>query len=155
MNVSTVRRGAFAYICLLCILGVQGLCMQAEVTKSVFGTMPDGTKIEIFTLHEGDMTARIMTYGARLVSLDVPDRNGKMADVVLGYDSLTAICTTPKPTLARSSDAMATASDMAHLFWTASGMNCRRTTATTVSMAEPSDSTSECGPLMKFQMESK
>lgn len=88
MNVITVRRRAFAYICLLCILGIEGLCMQSEVHKSVFGTMPDGTVIEIFALHEGDLTARVMTYGARLVSLDVPDRDGKMADVVLGYDSL-------------------------------------------------------------------
>lgn len=80
---------AFAYICLLCIIGFQGLCMQGEVTKSVFGTMPDGTAIYIFTLQEGALKARIMTYGARLVSLEVPDRNGKVADVVLGYDSLT------------------------------------------------------------------
>ncbi|MGB7198744.1 MAG: galactose-1-epimerase, partial [Acidobacteriaceae bacterium] len=70
--------------------------MQAEVKKSVFGTMPDGTKIEIFTLHEGDLTARIMTYGARVVSLDVPDRNGKIADVVLGYDAFDGYLNDPK-----------------------------------------------------------
>lgn len=96
MDVATVSRRAFAYICLLCILGLEGLCMQAEVKKSVFGTMPDGTKIEIFTLHEGDLTARIMTYGARVVSLDVPDRNGKIADVVLGYDSFDGYLNDPK-----------------------------------------------------------
>ena len=88
MNAITVSRRAFAYICLLCILCLEGSCMQAEVNKSVFGTMPDGAVIEIFTLHEGNLTARIMTYGARVVSLDVPDRNGKIADVVLGYGSL-------------------------------------------------------------------
>jgi aldose 1-epimerase len=70
--------------------------MQAEVKKSVFGTMPDGTSIEIFTLQDGDLTARVMTYGARLVSLDVPDRNGKVADVVLGYDSLEGYLGDPK-----------------------------------------------------------
>jgi aldose 1-epimerase len=57
------------------------------VTKSVFGTLPDGTKVEIYTLEEGALKARVMTYGARLVSLEVPDRNGKVADIVLGYDS--------------------------------------------------------------------
>jgi len=96
MHVSTSRRRAFAYICLLCILALEGLCMQAEVTKSVFGKMPDGISIEIFTLQDGDLKARIMTYGARLVSLDVPDRNGKVADVVLGYDSLDGYLHDPK-----------------------------------------------------------
>ncbi len=50
--------------------------------------MPDGTKVEIYTLEEGGIKARIMTYGARLVSLEVPDRSGKVADIVLGYDDL-------------------------------------------------------------------
>lgn len=87
----TIFRGSLkrlAYICLLCIVGFQGLCMQGEVKKSVFGVTPDGTTIDIYTLQQGDITARIMTYGARLVSLDVPDRHGKVADIVLGYDSL-------------------------------------------------------------------
>jgi aldose 1-epimerase len=61
--------------------------LEAKVTKSVFGEMPDGRKVEIYTLEEGALKARVMTYGARLVSLEVPDRNGKTADVVLGYDS--------------------------------------------------------------------
>ena len=96
MIVSTVTRRAVAYICLLCILGLGELCMQAAVTKSDFGKMPDGTTIEIFALQQGDMTVRIMTYGARVVSLDVPDRNGKVADVVLGYDSLAGYLGDPK-----------------------------------------------------------
>jgi aldose 1-epimerase len=62
--------------------------LEAKVTKSDFGNMPDGTKVEIFTLEEGALKARIMTYGARVVSLEVPDRTGKVADVVLGYESL-------------------------------------------------------------------
>ena len=51
--------------------------LEAKVTKSVFGSMPDGTKVEIFTLEEGSLKARVMTYGARLVSLEVPDRSGQ------------------------------------------------------------------------------
>ena len=62
--------------------------LEAKVTKSVFGSMPDGTKVEIYTLEEGALKARVMTYGARLVSLEVPDRSGKIADIVLGYESL-------------------------------------------------------------------
>jgi aldose 1-epimerase len=84
------------YICLLCILGLPGLRMQGQVKKSHFGVMPDGTQIDLYTLQDGALKARVMTYGARLVSLEVPDRNGKIADVVLGYDSLTPYTTDSK-----------------------------------------------------------
>ena len=70
--------------------------LEAKVTKSEFGNMPDGTKVEIYTLEEGALKARVMTYGARVVSLEVPDRSGKVADVVLGYDSLDGYLADPK-----------------------------------------------------------
>jgi aldose 1-epimerase len=50
--------------------------------------MPDGTAVEIFTLSDGAYEARITTYGGIVVSLKSPDRNGKSADVVLGFDDL-------------------------------------------------------------------
>ncbi len=62
--------------------------MQTKIGRSVFGIVPGGTEIDIFTLEQGSFKARIMTYGARLVSLETPDRQGKVADIVLGYDSL-------------------------------------------------------------------
>ena len=66
------------------------------MTKSEFGSTPDGTKVEIYTLEEGALKARIMTYGARLVSLEVPDRSGKVADIVLGYESLAGYLPIPR-----------------------------------------------------------
>jgi len=63
--------------------------MGMEVKSEKFGTMPDGTGVDIFTLTNGKGTeARIMTYGATLVSLRLPDRNGKFDDVSLGFDDL-------------------------------------------------------------------
>jgi aldose 1-epimerase len=59
-----------------------------NVTKQPFGKMPDGTPIDVFTLTEWPMEARIITYGGILVSLKVPDRSGKPDDVVLGFDTL-------------------------------------------------------------------
>jgi len=59
-----------------------------SVTKEAFGKMPDGTAIDIYTLKDGKIEVRIMTYGAIVVSLKAPDRNGKVADLVLGFDSL-------------------------------------------------------------------
>ncbi len=62
---------------------------KGKVMKQDFGKTPDGTAVDIYTLTNAKgMKARIMTYGGIVVSLETPDRNGKMADVVLGYDSL-------------------------------------------------------------------
>jgi aldose 1-epimerase len=58
------------------------------VTSQPFGKMPDGTPVEIYTLSDGAFEARIATYGGVVVSLKAPDRNGKIADVVLGFDDL-------------------------------------------------------------------
>jgi len=50
--------------------------------------LSDGTKIEAVTLTNGHgMTAKIMTLGATLQSLVVPDKAGNKADITLGYDS--------------------------------------------------------------------
>jgi aldose 1-epimerase len=53
-----------------------------------FGKTPDGTPIDLYVLSNGKMTAKVMTYGAILTELHVPDRHGKSADVVLGFDNL-------------------------------------------------------------------
>ncbi len=57
--------------------------------KTVFGNLPDATPVDIYTLRNGrGLEARIMTYGATLVSLRLPDRRGAFADVNLGFDTL-------------------------------------------------------------------
>ncbi len=56
--------------------------------KMDFGKLPDGTPVERYTLSNGRITAKVMTYGAILTELDVPDARGKVADVVLGFDRL-------------------------------------------------------------------
>ena len=64
------------------------LAAHAAVTKATFGTMPDGTAVDIYTLKSDAVEARIMTYGARVVSIKTADRDGKIGDVVLGYSAL-------------------------------------------------------------------
>jgi aldose 1-epimerase len=64
------------------------MAAHGSVTKAAFGKTPDGTEVEIYTLKSDAVEARIMTYGARIVSIKTADKNGKIADVVLGYDSL-------------------------------------------------------------------
>ena len=52
-----------------------------------FGNLPTGKNALLYTISCGELTASITNYGASLVRLLVPDRNGVTADVVLGYDS--------------------------------------------------------------------
>ncbi len=61
---------------------------HSSVTHQPFGKMPDGSTVEIYTLKNQSLEARIMTYGGIIVSLQALDRHGKMADIVLGFDSL-------------------------------------------------------------------
>jgi aldose 1-epimerase len=74
-----------ASVLLLCVSSVEG---KSNVKKDPFGKLPDGTPIDIYTLSEGPIEARVTNYGGYLVSLKVPDRNGKSEDVVLGFDDL-------------------------------------------------------------------
>ncbi len=63
--------------------------VKRGISKSVFGKMPDGKEIGIYTLtNRKGVEAAITNYGGRVVSILVPDRHGKMADVVLGFDTL-------------------------------------------------------------------
>jgi aldose 1-epimerase len=64
-----------------------GSVHAADADRSVFGQMPDGTAVEAITLTNANgVSARVLSYGATLQSLRVPDRSGNLDDVVLGYD---------------------------------------------------------------------
>ena len=62
---------------------------KGTITKSDFGQTPDGKAVELYTLRNSKgMEATIMTYGGIVTSLKTPDKNGKLGDIVLGYDNL-------------------------------------------------------------------
>ncbi len=62
---------------------------QMDVQEQIFGTTPDGRKVKLYTLtNNSGLKVQIISYGATVVSIEVPDRNGKFDDVVLGYDTL-------------------------------------------------------------------
>jgi aldose 1-epimerase len=80
---------------LILILFVSGLLcghLSAEANhmkKELFGTTSDGRPVDLYTLSNSAGTEmRVTNYGGIIVSLRVADRNGKMADVVLGHDEL-------------------------------------------------------------------
>ena len=60
-----------------------------HIQRAPFGHTPNGQSVEIFTLtNKNGIEARIITYGGTVVSLKTRDRNGRLADVVLGFDKL-------------------------------------------------------------------
>jgi aldose 1-epimerase len=60
-----------------------------SIKKTVFGKTPDGKEIQLYVLtNKNGLEAAVTNFGGILVSLRVPDRQGKLGDIVLGYDSL-------------------------------------------------------------------
>lgn len=60
-----------------------------SITREVFGTLPDGTKIDRFLLENANgMRVAILTLGGAIQQILVPDREGCMGDVILGFDTL-------------------------------------------------------------------
>ncbi|UAK26654.1 galactose mutarotase [Sphingomonas nostoxanthinifaciens] len=73
-----------------------GPVLASAVQRKPFGSMPDGSPVEAIVLSNGKgMSATILTLGASVQSLMVPDRAGKLADVVLGYDDLAGYVAKP------------------------------------------------------------
>src|SRR5690348_17023649 len=68
--------------------GAQSATAAVSVTKTDFGKLPDGKPAELYTLKDADLEVKLTNYGARIVAIDAKDRNGKMADVTLGYNSV-------------------------------------------------------------------
>ena len=80
-----------AFVATVSTPGVSAAASQdkAGVTESVFGRTGDGKQVRIYTLTNAlGLRAKVMEYGAILVSLEVPDRDGQLADIVLGFDEL-------------------------------------------------------------------
>jgi aldose 1-epimerase len=62
---------------------------KASVKQETFGRTTEGQEVIIYSLANANgLKANVIDYGAILVSLDVPDREGKIADIALGFDDL-------------------------------------------------------------------
>ncbi|MDP4005673.1 aldose epimerase family protein [Methylobacterium sp. NEAU K] len=84
-------------VALCACAAIPAAAQAAEPGRTVFGTLPDGSKVEEVTLANGKgVIARVISWGAILRTLEVPDRAGKTADVVLGYNDLAGYLAKPK-----------------------------------------------------------
>ena len=69
------------------------LCLQpfanaAKVTHAPWGEDASGAPVELYTIASAKAEVKITTYGARIVSVRVPNRTGAMGNVVIGRDKL-------------------------------------------------------------------
>jgi aldose 1-epimerase len=63
--------------------------VKRKIEQSLFGQTADGTSVDQYVLtNASGMKAKVITYGAIITELHVPDRDGKLGDVVLGFDDL-------------------------------------------------------------------
>lgn len=102
MNATVRRRGPLSHSALLVFLIVsiwwvtptpavprKTVKMTPKLEKTEWGRLSDGSVVHLFTLTNArGMVAKITTYGATLTEVWVPDRDGKLANVVLGFDNL-------------------------------------------------------------------
>lgn len=90
-------------VCHIVVTGRHGVASSAQpasagrtVTRDRFGVTADGTPVDVYTLRNANgIEIRAITYGAVITSLTVPDRAGKTADVVLGFDTMAGYLTPP------------------------------------------------------------
>jgi aldose 1-epimerase len=90
-NTSVWLKPLAAALAVACLAGCKTTTEVSAPTMSSepFGRTQDGTQVTLFTLrNRNGAEARISNYGGLVISLKVPDRNGHMDDVVLGYDTL-------------------------------------------------------------------
>ncbi|HEV8428418.1 MAG TPA: aldose epimerase family protein [Pyrinomonadaceae bacterium] len=67
------------------------------ITKTEFGTMPDGVDVFLYTLtNDRGLQVSIITYGGAITSLKTPDRDGNFGDIMLGYETLEAYTSNPR-----------------------------------------------------------
>ncbi|MCX5396793.1 aldose epimerase family protein [Streptomyces sp. NBC_00102] len=67
------------------------------ISSEAFGTLPDGTSVERWTLERDGSRVRLLTYGAIVQSVEVPDRDGTAGEIVLGLPDLAGYTTYASP----------------------------------------------------------
>ncbi len=88
-NLIVISGLGFLILCLGLLTGCQNGLKNVNITKESFGKTTDGKNVDIYTLvNKNGCEVRITNYGGIIVSLKVPDKNGNLGDVMLGYDSV-------------------------------------------------------------------
>lgn len=123
-----------------CAGGQQDGQTLSGLKRSDFQSEADGKKTDLFVLkNDKGMEVCVTNFGGRIVSVMVPDRDGVMRDVVLGFDNIGDYRDDSRLTSGLRSAAMPTASGRGGSHWTAPNTSCRRITTVTVCTEVPGD----------------
>lgn len=68
-----------------------------QLDTGAFSKVYDGKKVSLYEIGNGKIKAHFTNYGARIVSLWVPDKNGKMTDVVVGFGDIDSYINSTEP----------------------------------------------------------
>jgi len=91
-----VARGIVGAATLGMILAMTTGAAHGAVSKASWGKLPDGTAVDLYTLKGDGIEVELTSFGARVVSIKTADKNGKIADVALGYKDLDGYVTDSK-----------------------------------------------------------
>jgi len=69
---------------------------RAAIQQVAWGTTSDGARVDRYTLEDADLRVQLTNYGARIVSIDTPDREGRRLDIVLGFHDAEPYIEEPK-----------------------------------------------------------
>lgn len=61
---------------------------RLDIRKEPFGTTPEGKQVDVYTFSNGKVTISMLTWGATIQRIDLPDRRGRTKNVSLGFDNL-------------------------------------------------------------------
>jgi len=88
--IASMSTRLFQAVLVSALLLFTGACTpQGTIVTQNYGTLADGRTARLYTLTNAHgLTATLTDFGATLVSLKTPDRNGRLADITLGYDTL-------------------------------------------------------------------
>lgn len=75
------------FLCVICFFA-HGAIGAPTVTRAPWGKDASGTPVELFTITSTNIEVKLATYGARIVSIRVPDRAGHMSNIIVGPDNL-------------------------------------------------------------------
>lgn len=90
------RRRQRAVVFVLSAMVISCRATRNRPPPAAFGHMPDGAAVEVFTLtNRNGVEIRTIPYGAAIVSIRVPDRDGRPDDIVLGFNTLDGYLTPP------------------------------------------------------------
>lgn len=79
------------------VMGMGSAATAADAVRESYGTLADGRPVEAVVLSNANgVSARVMTLGATLQSLKAPDRDGRIDDIVLGYDDAATYLENPQ-----------------------------------------------------------